>query len=519
MEKVRAQLDKILNSETFKESSNLKRFLQYVVNETLKGNGHHINQYTIALNAFERDSSFDPLLDPIVRIQARRLRQLLSAYYQTEGVRDTVIIEIPVGTYIPEFSVVDRLPLKEVNQAAPQFPEIYVFPFKSLSSSEDYQFIAEGFTEELITNLSFFTNMTTIRATAGIGEKGLVSDRDFSVPTFSVKGSIRFASSKIKVVVTLYNAANNQIIWSMDFLEPYELENVVELQELVARKVATSVADDYGGAIVKKIYAETQQMAYVDIERFNVMLLLYVYLRNPTHIEYNRILDLFYTAVRKFPDFGPGWSALSLILFNNYVLGYTPNAPGLLEEASRYALKGKECNPNNQLCRATYGYSYLLNNKLENCLMQEQYAKSLNPRSAYYLGVIGFISALAGDWDQGLQDIATSLKLNPDGPRWYHIPTTLYHLREKDYKGALNEALKVDLPLILWDYVLKAVAYAYTDNIPEAQWQLNRLAEVFPDFFNKPTFYLKMYIKFDDLLETVLAGLTKAGFKGGVVLK
>ena len=517
MEKVRTQLAKILNSETFKESSYLKRFLEYVVNETLKGNGHHIKQYTIAINAFDRDRTFDPLLDPIVRIQAGRLRQLLAAYYQTEGENDTVLIEIPVGTYIPEFSEVDRLPVKEVNQEAAKFPEIYVFPFKSLSSSKDYQFIAEGFTEELITNLSFFTNMTTIRATADIEEKGFAASADLNIPTFSLKGSIRFAHSKIKVVVTLYSAANNHIIWSMEFLEPYELENVVELQELVARKVATSVADDFGGAIVKKIYAETQKMAYVDIERFNIILILYVYLRNPSHIEYNKIVDLFYTAVRKFPDFGPGWAGLSLILFNNYILGYTPNRPELLEEASRYALKGKECNPNNQLCRATYGYSFLINNKLENCLMQEQYAKSLNPRSAYYLGVIGFISSLAGDWEQGLQDISTSLKLNPDGPRWYHIPTTLFYLKEKDFKMALEEALKVDLPLILWDYVLKAVAYAYTGNLPEAQLQLKRLAEVLPDFFDKPTFYLKMYIKFDDILETVLAGLAKAGFKGGVV--
>lgn len=515
MEKVRTQLTKILKSETFRESSNLKRFLQYVVEETLKGNGHTIKQYTIAINAFERDGDFDPQLDPIVRIQAGRLRQLLATYYQTEGSKDTVLIEIPVGTYIPEFSTVDRLSNKAGNPLATRFPEIYVFPFKNLSSSEDSQFIAEGFTEELITNLSFFTNMTTIRATAADEAQGFVSGTEFNVPAFLLKGSIRFANSNIKVVVTLYNAANNHLVWSMDFLEPYELDKVLQLQEFVAHKVATSVADDYGGAIVKKIYAETQKMAYVDMERFNIILLLYAYLRNPTHAEHNKVIGLFYAAVEKFPDFGPGWAGLALLVFNDYILGYSPNRPELLDEATRYALKGKECNPNNQLCRATYGYSYLVHNKLENCLLQEHYAKSLNPRSAYYLGVVGFIAALAGDWDQGLKDISASIKLNPDCPKWYHIPTTLFYLKERDFEAAFKEALKVDLPLILWDYVLKAVTYAYKGDIPEAQLQLKRLEEVLPDFFNRPTFYLKMYIKFEDILETVLVGLAKAGFQGG----
>lgn len=519
---IRKQLNNILTSDSFKESSSLREFLKYVVEETLDGNADHLKQFTIAMNAFNRGSEFDPQKDPIVRIQAGRLRQQLSAYYQNEGVEDDLLIEIPKGSYIPEFSHVERLSSQNDNKLPSKNPEILIYPFKSLSRSEDSQFLAEGFTEELIVNLSYFTSVTVIRASPTKNDEndsGCESSKDKNTLRFCLKGTIRFTGSKIKVVVTLYNAINSQIVWSTDFLEPYELDNVIEIQELVAHKVTTTVADVYGGVIVKKIYAETQKMAYTDIERFDVILILYSYLRNPTSIEYNKILDLFYSTVKKHPDFGPGWSALADILINNYLLGYTPNCPELLDEALSCSRKGVEFNPNNQLVRAVHGYCCLVNGQLEECLNQMQYAKSLNPRSAFFIGVIGFVSSLAGNWKQGMVDIETSYKLNPDYPKWYHISTTLYYLKERKFELALKESIKLDIPLILWDPVLKSVCYAYNDKTDEAKLQLDKLNEIQPDFFNKPIFYLKMLIKFDDILESVLLGLKRAGLEQMILQK
>ena len=103
---VRAQLSKILQSEGFVHARRMRRFLEFIVTETLAGNAGRLCEYTIATSVFERDQSFEPGLDPIVRNDARRLRQKLLEYYErSKHVEDDdVIIEIPKGSYVPVFT-------------------------------------------------------------------------------------------------------------------------------------------------------------------------------------------------------------------------------------------------------------------------------------------------------------------------------------------------------------------------------------------------------------------------------
>ena len=100
-----AALEGILASREFRNSPRKRRFVQFVVNETLAGHSDHIKAYTIALDVFDRDASFDPMLDPIVRIQAGRIRRSLERYYDTEGADDRVRITIPKGSYVPYFDL------------------------------------------------------------------------------------------------------------------------------------------------------------------------------------------------------------------------------------------------------------------------------------------------------------------------------------------------------------------------------------------------------------------------------
>jgi len=514
--KVEHQLNKILDSETFRKASNLKNFLQYIVSKTLTGHADSLKQYTIAIDAFARSADFDPQRDPIVRIQAGRLRHLLSDYYKYEGERDTLIIDVPKGTYIPEFLIVERLSSEEKGTIANNPPIIKVHPFQSLSSIDEHKYVAEGFTEELIANLSFFKNIITVRTTP-VYETTLEFENNKTKHkndrTFYLKGTVRFTSTKIKVVVTLFDEVNNQPLWSIDFLEPYKVEGLIDIQVNVANKVSTSVADVYGGAIVKKMQSESTTLVYQDMDTFNLMSLIYQFERNPDSIEYNKVLSTFQDAIKKYPDFGPGWSALANLQLNNYALGYAKEDSELLARATDYARKGVSLNPNNQFVRTIYGYSCLINNKLEDCMHQLDYAKSLNPKSAFFLGSIGFFSSLAGKWEQGLEDLATSFQLNPDYPSWCHVSTTLYYLKQGAFDTALEESLKIDLPFILWDHVLKSVCYAYNNDITNAEIHLCKLQEVHPEFLDNPSYYLKMYIKFDDILKIVLKGLAIAGLE------
>jgi len=102
-ELVRTQLQRIIACQEFDASDRNRRFLQYVVEETLNGQTDRIKAYTIATSVFGREASFDPQADPIIRIEASRLRRSLERYYLTAGKSDPIRIEIPKGHYIPTF--------------------------------------------------------------------------------------------------------------------------------------------------------------------------------------------------------------------------------------------------------------------------------------------------------------------------------------------------------------------------------------------------------------------------------
>ncbi len=99
---VREQLDRVLRSPPFQQSRRRQRFLEYIVNETLAGRGARLKGYNIALAVFDRPKTFDPAIDPIVRIEAARLRDKLREYYETDGKGDPIRIDLPKGSYTPQ---------------------------------------------------------------------------------------------------------------------------------------------------------------------------------------------------------------------------------------------------------------------------------------------------------------------------------------------------------------------------------------------------------------------------------
>jgi hypothetical protein len=105
---VKSALERLLSGGKLKLSERNRRFLSFVVLEALAGRGERIKAYTIAVDVFGRGSDFDPTHDPIVRIEATRLRSALSAYYEHMEPDEQVRILIPPGAYVPHFSWVDR---------------------------------------------------------------------------------------------------------------------------------------------------------------------------------------------------------------------------------------------------------------------------------------------------------------------------------------------------------------------------------------------------------------------------
>jgi len=102
-EEARHALDRVLRGEAFHRSERLQRFLQFVCDQTLQGEGARINEYLIGAEVFHRGADYSPTEDGIVRRQAHALRRKLQEYYAKEGRNDPVRIELPVGRYVPAF--------------------------------------------------------------------------------------------------------------------------------------------------------------------------------------------------------------------------------------------------------------------------------------------------------------------------------------------------------------------------------------------------------------------------------
>lgn len=119
---VRRALHFVIASETFARSERLRSFLSYIVENELSGKAAQLKGYSIGIDVFGRPPGFDAGNDPLVRVQAGKLRKLLDQYYETEGAAEQLRIRVPLGSYVPEYSITRPEPENKpvANQAAHQ---------------------------------------------------------------------------------------------------------------------------------------------------------------------------------------------------------------------------------------------------------------------------------------------------------------------------------------------------------------------------------------------------------------
>ena len=117
---VREQLARVIGAPHFSRAHKLAEFLSFVVAETLAGRADQLKAQTIAQAVYQRGPDFESQSDPLVRVEARRLRGRLGEYYAEAGNSDPILIEIPKGAYVPRFSdLTERLPEPSQEAAEP----------------------------------------------------------------------------------------------------------------------------------------------------------------------------------------------------------------------------------------------------------------------------------------------------------------------------------------------------------------------------------------------------------------
>src|ERR1051326_2878033 len=143
---VRQQLDRVLGSPTFQQVDRLKRFLTFITHEAVGGRSDPLKEYVIGVQVFGKEQSFDPRTDPIVRVQARRLRARLVRYYRENGQSDEIVIELPKGGYAPMFKrrAAGVLPRRSLGPTLASRNTVSVLPFADHSAGGDLDYFCRG---------------------------------------------------------------------------------------------------------------------------------------------------------------------------------------------------------------------------------------------------------------------------------------------------------------------------------------------------------------------------------------
>lgn len=254
-ELVQRHLEKVLISTEMCRSKKLCQFLRFTVEEVLRGHGGELKEYAIAVGVFRRGREFDPGADPIVRVQARRLRAKLARYYQNEGRGEPMHIEYPVGGYCPVF--VRRAPTPEPNKPAPpalparegrSARRIAVLPLADMGPDDGQRF-AEGLTDELIHLLSLWPGVQVAARSSCYQFKSQSEDvrriGEWLGVCALVAGSVRREGSRLRVLMQVIDTETGMNLWSAGY--QWELKGVLETQEKISHEVAAIVKAHFAG--------------------------------------------------------------------------------------------------------------------------------------------------------------------------------------------------------------------------------------------------------------------------------
>lgn len=225
---IRAQLARIETHPLFVRSARMRRFLEFTIESALTGRAEHLKEYVLGIEVFGRPESHDPRLDPIVRVEARRLRAKLGAYYASDGAHDDLILDYPRGSYAPQFRT------RSTIQPPTPAPLIAVLPFVARRRSSCARF-ADGLAREVIHELGrsdtvqIFSHQTRGRARIDA----------------LLTGSVRQSGHRVRVTAELLSTGTNQNLWSANFVSaPTDPETA---QKQIAFATAHALLSHFAG--------------------------------------------------------------------------------------------------------------------------------------------------------------------------------------------------------------------------------------------------------------------------------
>jgi adenylate cyclase len=510
---VRAQLERMLGHAEFQATDKMREFLRFVVEETLAGNARQLKGFTIAVAVFGRDQDFDPAHDPVVRIQAGRLRRAIERYYLVAGGADPIRIDMPKGGYVPVFSRPAAPPGRTSPRAGPapteqvaSWPSVLVMPFEDMTGDDEYAFLAPGLATELCMELGHCTDLRVMLLPEGAGG----TSSGTQPPDFLVQGSVRRQDSEVKVVVQLVGAATGEQLWADSARASTADARLLEFQEHAAASITAQIAGEHGVIFRVLSSAATRGLVRTSI-CYRAILKGYAY-----HLKVDPdSLVAAYHALREAhaddPACGLACTMLAVIFLDNLAMEFLDADLTPLDEALRLAREGARLEPGNPLARLALARAHLLADELAAGLAEVEAALALNPGSPLFMDAAGYLMVLLGEWDRGEALVREAIKLNPFYRVFARYATWLNAFRRGDYLAALEEAQWLVGVAYFWDPLCRAATLGQLGRAADSQQAVQEMLALKPDFPQHGLALIERFVKFPDIRDDIVAGLAAGG--------
>lgn len=450
---VRSELSRAIASPEFANSERMRRFLTFVIERSLADDPDSLKEYTIGLEVFDRPSEYDPRIDSIVRVEARRLRRKLRQYYEKAPDDGPVRITLPEGGYVPVFES-RHGGEKPENGSKPPTPvgggvetanTIAVLPFVSLSPEPENEYFADGLTEEIISTLAKAPPLRVASRTSAFQFKNLAQDVRSIGANLGVEkvleGSVRKAGESLRVTVQLVNVSDGLQMWAERF--DRKLEDIFALQEEIAGSIAgvLKIRILHPESDWKPDHVAPGEAMFHVLEGRHFMLEM-------TPASLRRAMESFQRAVQLDPEFSSAYSAIAACLLQMSFFGdvspasVAAHARGMIDKALRnradnsWALtcrgilhaaidwdwtaaetafkRSIESNPSGPDNHCYYAGALLVPlGRFDEAEHHLQISLQADPRGLAANTILGMIHYLRGDNESALEQLEQTLSLNP----------------------------------------------------------------------------------------------------------
>ena len=482
---IREQLVRILNSGPFHQSQRRQRFLEYLVNETLAGRGERLKAYNVALEVFDRPETFDPAIDPLVRIEAARLREKLREYYGTEGQSDAIHIDLPKGTYAPliEFREGEQQ-VKSVSKrrmrwqttvpvlalilmlgavgawltrdlwgpapegaaehpvlGMPEGPAIAVLPFVNLSGDPKQEYFSDGLTEDLMTELSRASrDLRVLARNTTFQYKGKAVDvpklgRELGA-RYVLEGSVRRTDDRLRVMAQLIDTQTGAHVWADRF--DREMADIFLVQDEIVSQIVAKIAGNYGVIEITEAKSATRKNPD-EIQAYDLVLRAQDVMRPEwSHETFARRKNCCAKRSRSIRLNARARRELAYLAVIGWVFRFDePPVPP--QEITAQAAKAVQLDPADARAQMVAASAYFFTKQLDLFEREAQQAMALAPYDAEILATLGCMIADLGQWERGVALAEKANALNADAAiGWYHDTLYYDYYLKGDYERALE---------------------------------------------------------------------------------